>query len=395
MSVVREINFYLNSRERDPPSVPSRPASLCNWSLDVPITLRNPANYFQLCVRGFYADPGLVFSFVNLTTNPSDTLERRLGSNWIRAHNAIGDETVYLPNGNYTPQSLCDWANDAILIAFSYIQGGATGGLPGGRILNLDPISGKCLINEGNIDPTAVEIDFSITMYRALGFGASIYGVASAIPGPDEFNASDTTQMVYHGLTYTSPFPVIAQPHRTLFVLYNGGVVDSYSTSTFEFPNYPAYYTGQVFPPPAPPTQISSWEQGRSGGYKERRVVGAISLLSGNACEKIDYTAQNFSYSVISTPCITNISIELATENWQVVPIVSADYTIVLGLQECTPIEQKQPGIPQPIVLPKKEKGGEKDKKGGDGSEEYIRQLAQQIKQRRLQRAADMVEKSE
>lgn len=380
MSVVREINFYLNSRERDPPSLPSRPASISTWALDVPITLRNPGNYFQLCVRGFHADAGLVLSFVN------DYSLHTVGSNWIRAHRTNNDQTISLPDGNYTPQSLCDWANGAILTAL----GASSGGLANNRILNLDPISGKCIINEGGIDPTAVEIDFSITMYRALGFAANIYGYTEAFPNPSPPTGNDTSLYVQQGFTYTSPFPVIAQPHRTLFVLYNGGVVDSYSTTTGLYRSYPGYYDG----PQGVPT--SSWITGLSGGYKERRCIAAISLLSGNATEKIDYTAQNLSYSTISTPCISNISFELATENWKVVPIISADYTIVIGIQECMPIAQSQPGISQPIVLPKKEKEKDnKDEKKGDDEEEYIRQLAQQIKQRRLQRAADMVDKSE
>jgi hypothetical protein len=381
-NIVREINFYLNSRERDPPSTLQRPATVSNWSLDVPITLRNPANYFQMCVRGFYADPGLVISFVNSPTSINST-----GPNWIRAHKSGNDATYYLPTGNYTPQSLCDWANAYILAAL----GGGSGGLPNGRILDLDPVTGKCLINSGSIDPTAVQIDFSVTMYRALGFGPSIYGLQEAVAGPQPVNGNNTFLYANSNIKFVSDFPVNTQPDRTLFVLYNGGVLDSYSTSTGQYRNYPG-------PPPGGPISSGDWVFGVSGGYKERRVIGAISLLSGitpnaeNA--RIDYTAPNFSFSTISTPVINIISLELATENWQVVPLVSTDYTIVIGLQECTPITQPQAGIPQPIVVPKK--GDEKDQTKEDrDNEEYIRQLAQQIKKRRLEKAAVRVDEQQ
>ncbi|NDD99728.1 hypothetical protein EB008_05495 [bacterium] len=380
-NVVREINFYLNSRERDPPSTLQRPATVSNWSLDVPITLRNPANYFQICVRGFYSDPGLVISFVNSPTGINS-----IGGNWIRAHRNGHDAVYYLPTGNYTPQSLCDWANAAILAALG--AGPSGGGLDNNtRFLQLDPVTGKCVMSEGNIDPTAVQVDFSVTMWRALGFGASIYGITESSPVVGDTSFGSTSYNVTVNSTFVSDFPVIAQPDRTLFVLYNGGVVDSYSTSTGEY---------RDFPGPIPSgNEQGSWPFGRSGGFKERRVIAAISLLSGNAANaRIDYSASSFSYSTISTPFINNISLELATENWQVVPLVNTDYTIVLGLQECTPIAQTQPGIPQPIVVPKK--GDEKDKTKDDhDNEEYIRQLAQQIKKRRLERAADRVDEQQ
>jgi hypothetical protein len=387
-NIVREINFYLNSRERDPPSTLQRPGTVSNWSLDVPITLRNPANYFQICVRGFYADPGLVISFVN----PENAQANAIGGNWIRAHRNGFDAVYYLPDANYTPQSLCDWA-DAVILAALGAPGG--GGLPNGRILNLDPVTGKCLINEGSIDPTSVQIDFSVTMYRALGFGPSIYGLDESSPVVGYVGQAATTVNAHANTFLESDFPVNTQPDRTLFVLYNGGVVDSYSTSTGQYRSYPG-------PPinnnPNNPASQGNWPFGLSGGFKERRIIGAISLLSGItpnvANARIDYTAPNFSFSTLSSPFINIISLELATENWQVVPLESTDYTIVIGLQECLPITQAQAGIPQPIVVPKK--GDEKDQTKEDrDNEEYIRQLAQQIKKRRLEKAADRADEQQ
>jgi hypothetical protein len=342
-----------------------------------------------MCVRGFYADPGLVISFVN----PQNAQANQIGGNWIRAHRSGFDNVYYLPTGNYTPQSLCDWANAVILAALGAPGGG---GLPNGRILNLDPVTGKSLINEGTIDPTAVQIDFSVTMWRALGFGSSIYGVIESSPVVGNTSFGPTSWNATVNQTFESYFPVNTQPDRTLFVLYNGGVVDSYSTSTGQYRDYPG-------PGGVAGTVLGSWPLGISGGFKERRVIGAISLLSGNAANpmtgnaanaRIDYTAPNFSFSTISTPFINNISLELATENWQVVPLVSTDYTIVIGIQECTPIIQTQAGIPQPIVVPKK--GDEKDQTKDDrDNEEYIRQLAQQIKKRRLEKAAARVDEQQ
>lgn len=340
-----------------------------------------------MCVRGFYADPGLVIAFVN-----SPTTINPLGGNWIRAHRNGFDAVNYLPTGNYTPQSLCDWANAVILSALGANPG--SGGLSNGRFLDLDPVTGKCLMNEGNIDPTAVQVDFSVTMWRALGFGDSIYGLIESSPvvGNPAFGA--TSKNVTQGNTFESFFPVNTQPDRTLFVLYNGGVVDSYSTSTGQYRDYPGSGPGSI---------SGSWPLGISGGFKERRVIAAISLLSGNAANpmsgnaanaRIDYTAPTFSFSTLSTPFINIISLELATENWQVVPLVSTDYTIVIGIQECTPITQPQVGIPQPIVVPKK--GDEKDQTKEDrDNEEYIRQLAQQIKKRRLEKAAVRVDEQQ
>jgi hypothetical protein len=172
-------------------------------------------------------------------------------------------------------------------------------------------------------------------------------------------------------------------------------VVDSYSTSTGQYRSYPG-------PPinnnPNNPASQGNWPFGLSGGFKERRIIGAISLLSGItpnvANARIDYTAPNFSFSTLSSPFINIISLELATENWQVVPLESTDYTIVIGLQECLPITQAQAGIPQPIVVPKK--GDEKDQTKEDrDNEEYIRQLAQQIKKRRLEKAADRADEQQ
>ena len=365
-NVVREINFFFNSRERNLPSLLSNPASVCTWSLDVPITLQRPQNYFQISVRGFYADPGLVCTYQNN------------GQNWIRAHKNGVDVTAYLPRGNYTNQTLVDWLNAVVV-------GNLGAGFPNSTFATLDN-NGYCNLNEGSCDPTAIEVDFSVTMWRAFGFGASYYGYTEAAPsGP--FNPSDTGFSFNANTTYRPPFPMQSQPNRTLFVLFNGGVLDNFSTSTSEFQAYPGGIEGG---------KSGSWPLGLSGGYKERRCIAAISLLSGNATEKIDYSAQNFVYTQVSSPVISFISIALATENYKIVPIEGADYTIVLAVQECAPIAQSQLGIPQPIVLPKKEKEKDNnDEKKGDDEEEYIRQLAQQIKQRRLQRAADMVDKSE
>lgn len=388
MSVVREINFYLNSRERNPPSVQGNPATISTWSLDVPITLRSPGNYFQISVRGFYADPGLVRTYETTTWDPTNG--HIDGQHWINVFPSepyipINPTAIpcTLPRGNYTNQSLVDWMNDVVVPMLRVPP-------PNNVFATLDN-RGYCRFNQGentNIGSPPVPVlcvDFSVTLWRAFGFGSSYYGITQADEGGFAQEPYDTRLLLPINTIVTPPFPMQTQPNRTLFVLFNGGVMDSFSTTTCESETYlaiPHVYSYQ-----------QPWALGQSGGFKERRCIGAVSLLSGSAGDKIDYTATNFVYSQLSSPVISSISLELATENFKVVPIDGAEYTIVLGVQECVPIAQTQPGIPQPIVLPKK--GDEKDKKGGDGSEEYIRQLAQQIKQRRLQRAADMVDKSE
>jgi hypothetical protein len=165
-------------------------------------------------------------------------------------------------------------------------------------------------------------------------------------------------------------------------VLYNGAPKDSFSVSTSAYRTYDE--------------SAGNWQAGNSGQLKEKRCIAAISLLPFyRPVAPIDFTAQNLTFTVISASCIDNITLELATENWAVVPLPAADYTIILCLQECTPIAQTQPGIPQPIVVPKKgDEEKQKKNEGGDDNEDYIRQLAQQIKKRRLERAADRVEQS-
>jgi hypothetical protein len=244
----------------------------------------------------------------------------------------------------------------------------------------------KCTINNTYGSGPNLEIDFSVNLFKAFGFGRSMYGYTQASPDINSPPDAASTGFVINGnSTETAAFPFSTARDRTLFVLYNGGTVDNYSITTNESRTYPG----------GGPTGIenSSWVFGRSGQYRDRRCIAAISLLSGNPGDKIDFTAQSFSYSRLSEPVIHSISLALATECFQIVPIENADYTIVLAVQECTPILQSQAGIPQPIVVPKK--GDEKDKTKEDGdNEEYIRQLAQQIKKRRLEKAADRVDQS-
>lgn len=366
---MREINFYLNSRERDPPSTLQRPASISVWTLDVPITLQNPENYFQISVRGFYAEPNLVISYID---NPALSDAER---NWVRftplpyvpppfSFSVI----FFLPSGNYTPVQLISWFN----------------GLGISNLAMSQNVYNKCTIN--NTFSGAIEIDFSVNLYKAFGFGASMYGYTQASPDISLPPVpADTGFTIAGNSMEISGFPLSTARDRTLFVLYNGGTVDNYSITTNESRTYPG----------GGPSGIanSSWVFGRGGQYRERRCIAAISLLSGNPGDKIDFTAQNFVFSRLSEPVIHSISLALATECFQIVPIINADYTIVLAVQECTPIVQPLTGIPQPIVIPKK--GEEKDQTKDDrDNEEYIRQLAQQIKKRRLEKAADRVDQS-
>ena len=368
---MREINFYLNSRERDPPATTQRPASISVWTLDVPIALQNPENYFQISVRGFYAEPNLVISYID-SPDLSDA-ER----NWVRFTPLpyfpppVGGGSIhFLPTGNYTPAQLIAWFNGIAIANLAMSQN----------------VYNKCTINNTYGSGPNLEIDFSVNLFKAFGFGRSMYGYTQASPDINSPPDAASTGFVINGnSTETAAFPFSTARDRTLFVLYNGGTVDNYSITTNESRTYPG----------GGPTGIenSSWVFGRSGQYRDRRCIAAISLLSGNPGDKIDFTAQSFSYSRLSEPVIHSISLALATECFQIVPIENADYTIVLAVQECTPILQSQAGIPQPIVVPKK--GDEKDKTKEDGdNEEYIRQLAQQIKKRRLEKAADRVDQS-
>jgi hypothetical protein len=239
-----------------------------------------------------------------------------------------------------------------------------------------DAISGRSLWDpSSNFAPQGgVAVDFSATLWKAFGWGSQ-YGVLET---PNGQNAQ-TTQDFEHETVTASYYPMSAIRDRTLFVLYNGAPKDSFSVSTSAYRTYKE--------------SAGNWLAGNSGQLKEKRCIAAISLLPFySPPAPIDFTAQNLTFTVISAACIDNITLELATENWAVVPLPVADYTIILCLQECTPIAQTQPGIPQPIVVPKK--GDEEKQKGGDDNEEYIRQLAQQIKKRRLERAADRVEQS-
>jgi len=368
-NVVRDINFYLNSRERDPPSTEQRPASISVWTLDVPIALQNPENYFQISVRGFYAEPNLVISYTDSPDLPGR--ERNFMRIYPSPYNVLFDIIYFLPTGNYTPIQLTAWFN----------------GITGGNLVMSQNVYEKCAIN--NTTGVTFHIDFSVNLYKAFGFGRSMYGYTQASSDMSSPPDSESTGVTVNASsTLTSPFPLSTARDRTLFVLYNNGTVDNYSITTNESRTYPG----------GGPTGIenSSWVFGRSGQYRDRRCIAAISLLSGfagNPGDKIDFTAQNLFYSRLSEPVIHSISLALATECFQIVPIENADYTIVLAVQECTPILQSQAGIPQPIVIPKKgdEKGEEKEDRD---NEEYIRQLAQQIKKRRLEKAADRVDQS-
>ena len=244
----------------------------------------------------------------------------------------------------------------------------------------------KCTITNSTNPGLSWGVDFSVNLYKAFGFGKSMYGYVQASPDMSiPPNSNDTGVQVNANSTFTGAFPISTARDRTLFVLYNGGPVDDYSITTNESRLYPGGGPSGI--------ASSSWVFGRGGGYRDRRCIAAISLLSGNPGDKIDYTAPTTFYSRLSESVIHSISLALATECFQVVPIENADYTIVLAVQECTPIVQSQTGIPQPIVIPKK--GEEKDQTKDDrDNEEYIRQLAQQIKKRRLEKAADRVDQS-
>lgn len=367
-NVVREINLYLNTRERNPPSTIARPATICTWSLDMPIVLKSPENYFQISVRGFHADAGLVPApYINNGNSLSD--------NWVRLHSNGHNRTCNLPTGYWTNEELCNW-----VAAEADAEYGAPAGGQGlsGKFCVYDAVSGRSLWDTNpDKDPNSIAVDFSATLWKAFGWGVQ-YGV---IETPDGQN-QETTQQIYANQVTGSYYPMSAIRDRTLFVLYNGAPKDSFSVSTSAYRTYME--------------SAGTWPLGASGQLKEKRCIAAMSLLPYyRPVAPIEFTAQNLTFTVISASCIDNINLELATENWAVVPLPAADYTIILCIQECTPIAQTQPGIPQPIVLPKKsDEEKEKMDKGGDDNEDYIRQLAQQIKKRRLERAADRVEQS-
>lgn len=368
-NVVREINLYLNSRERNPPSTVYRPATICTWALDMPIVLKSPENYFQISVRGFHADAGLVPApYINNGNSLSD--------NWVRLHSNGHNRTCNLPTGYWTNEELCNWVAAEAEAEYGTPAGGS--GL-GGKFCVYDAVSGRSLWDTNpDKEPTSIAVDFSATLWKAFGWGVQ-YGVNETPNGQN----GETTQGIPAAQVTGSYYPMSAIRDRTLFVLYNGGAKDSFSVSTS------AYRTYQE--------SAGQWTAGASGQLKEKRCIAAISLLPFySPVAPIDFTAQNLTFSTISTSCIDNISLELATENWAVVPLPAADYTIILCLQECTPITQTQTqfGIPQPIVVPKKSDEEKQKNDKGDDNEEYIRQLAQQIKKRRLERAADRVEQS-
>ena len=376
-NVVREINLYLNTRERNPPSTIARPATICTWALDMPIVLKSPENYFQISVRGFHADAGLVPApYINTKGTYNQNDPSTLSDNWVRFHNVGHNHTSNLPTGYWTNEELCNW-----LSAEADAEYGAPAGSNalGGKLCVYDAVSGRSLWDpNGNLDPTAISIDFSATLWKAFGWGVQ-YGVLETPNGGPP--PGDTSQYLYTEKLVGSYYPMSAIRDRTLFVLYNAGPKDSFSVSTSAYRTYDE--------------SAGNWTAGNSGQLKEKRCIAAISLLPFyRPVAPIEFTAQNLTFTALTASCIDNITLELATENWPVVPLPVADYTIILCIQECTPIAQTQPGIPQPIVLPKKsDEEKQKNDKGGD-NEEYIRQLAQQIKKRRLERAADRVEQS-
>lgn len=369
-NVVREINLYLNSRERNPPSKITRPATICTWALDMPIVLKSPENYFQISVRGFHADAGLVPApYINNGNSLSD--------NWVRFHTTNNNRLCNLPTGYWTEQELCNYITEQ---ADDEKGGPGTGGgaALGGKFCVYDAVSGRSLYCPSTaFDPTNVAVDFSATLWKAFGWGVQ-YGVIETPNGQD----GETTYGFPSEQVTSSPYPMSAIRDRTLFVLYNAGPKDSFSVSTSAYRTYDE--------------SAGTWPLGASGQLKEKRCIAAISLLPYyRPVAPIEFTAQNLTFTALTASCIDNITLELATENWAVVPLPAADYTIILCIQECTPIAQTQPGIPQPIVLPKKsDEEKQKNDKGGDDNEEYIRQLAQQIKKRRLERAADRVDQS-
>jgi hypothetical protein len=334
----------------------------------MPIVLKSPENYFQISVRGFHADAGLVPApYINNGNSLSD--------NWVRFHDANNNRTSNLPTGYWTNEELCNWVAAEADNEFGAPAGGTA---LGGKFCVYDAVSGRSLwCPNSTCDPTAVAVDFSATLWKAFGWGVQ-YGV---IETPNGQNA-ETTQGLNVNQVVGSYYPMSAIRDRTLFVLYNGAPKDSFSVSTSAYRTYDE--------------SAGNWQAGNSGQLKEKRCIAAISLLPFyRPVAPIDFTAQNLTFTVISASCIDNITLELATENWAVVPLPAADYTIILCLQECTPIAQTQPGIPQPIVVPKKgDEEKQKKNEGGDDNEDYIRQLAQQIKKRRLERAADRVEQS-
>ena len=376
-NVVREINLYLNTRERNPPSTITSPATISTWSLDMPIVLKSPENYFQIGVRGFHGDAGLVPApyIYNLSHDP-------YSDNWVCFHNRYHNRISNLPTGYWTNEELCNWvAGEADAEMGGSGSGG--GGALGGKFCLYDPVSGRSLWDPSHAfandsGDAGVAVDFSATLWKAFGWGVQ-YGVLETPNGSN----NDTTQDFVQERVTASSYPMSAIRDRTLFVLYNGAPKDSFSVSTSAYRTY-VESDGQ-------------WRAGASGQLKEKRCIAAISLLPFySPVAPIDYTAQNnLIFTVLPTSCIDNISLELATENWAVVPLPVADYTIILCIQECTPIAQTQPGIPQPIVLPKKSDEKDQNQNKEDRvNEEYIRQLAQQIKKRRLEKAADRVDQS-
>ena len=186
-TVIRELNFHLNTAARDNPSTTSK--SLPTWSLDTPFTSRSPQNYFQICVRSLSVPANAWYDIV--------------GSYLVTINFGISN-VHYVPYGNYTVDQLVTFingtfTNKATLSVATYQP----------NTMTLTVASSK-------------EVQISNDLCELLG----LKGAPSSDPNfPDSqyFSHTAIADGIYNGVK-----PYNLQPSRSLMVNCSVGTLDNF-----------------------------------------------------------------------------------------------------------------------------------------------------------------------
>lgn len=301
MSLVRELSFYLNSRERDNQNTTNR--SLSTWTLPVPITARAPQNIFRIGVSSFSSPASMFYSF---------------DGEYVRAiYENGGDVTHYMPLGNYSVQTFMAWFHSSFT--------------------NIADVS---LAGQGS-RPDHINFNFGNNHYGSLYFSPTL---AQCI-GNGDYNIDI---QIAQGQTVMCPFPYNFCPDRSIMVNLVNGISDSYSAMQqgieFTDPNLDPSYVNVPVP--------------------EFRTIARIGVQTDQqaiSCPSVNYEANNIAFSNIPTTILTFLGICLGTEQFPIINLLQ-NYSICIIIQEIGTVLNVAVGIPEPVTLPsfhaeKSEKG--------------------------------------
>ena len=309
-TVVREINLYLNTRERDNREVSSRNSPV--WTLANTITTRSPQNYFQISVKSISIPANAWYSLIG--ENASYTG----GSSSIKK---------YIPDGNYNIAGILTWFNNAFATDLT------------ASIASYQPNT-ISITRSGTYGLTAQHVYMSFKLAQCFGFdltsgGWNPLGVLDPIIS---FNAGQST--------VNFPFPYDPCVERSLFINCQLGTMNNY---------------GMVVTNPTPIYTDPIAGTARYGPILDDRIIQRVGLLDPQynpnvntsyfaTGAPVNYEPHNPTYTDLTSSAISFIGLSLGSESYSTLNVL-LDYTIHLALLETVRPKEVNPGIIQSLTI--------------------------------------------